>query len=354
MSDNNYSDIYYKFMDLNNELELDIKIDDNEKLLLCKNFINNIKENSQVKKFIHRDIECFNNIKFYDIEEYDNKLVSHLKISSNNWSNIQLLVLLYETNFNGSKSLIKNLYKKIKIQETLLNNNEDVLSEDAKNDMLNNLKKMLPNNESTKDSKDLIKGLIGNIKSKLNEKDKFNPAELINMTKELSNDYQEKIQSGELNISNLLSSVMELMSNPDDLSNQFEGIENKIDGNHEDIMNEMKKTIFENGENPLDMLNSFGGNNKDGLENIMNMAKMMGEGDDNSNIDMNSIMNMAKMMGDNKDNNDMNGMMNMMKMVGDSNLLQNMTTSNDKKEETEEDIIKKKKDLEEYYNNLSV
>jgi hypothetical protein len=346
----NLNDLCGKFTDIYKLLNLECLLSQEEILKICELFVSNLKADTEVLKlFKDRDCKCFESVVFFN-NEHDETLLSYLKtkdITDVIWSNLQLVVLLYELTHDGSKHLIKKLYKKIKVNDKLNKNDEkkDTLSDDIKNKMLEDLKKMIPQPKSTDDSKSVIKELLGDIKEKLKEKEKFEPMDIMNMTKDLSAIYQNKIQSGEMDIGNLLSGVLDLMKDPGNLSNEFSGIENKINSNPMELMQAMQETFKkEGGANPFDLLNNLSGglgesgqnNGSNDLKNIMSMVNMVSQGSQNGNQSVNPLSLLSGGLGD-----------GLGSVVG--NLLEG-----DKPPESEEEIKKKQEMLEEYYKNLQI
>lgn len=357
----NLNDLCSKFTDIYSLLNINIDLSNTQEntnflktqeeiIKNCGLFVNNLKDDTEVLKlFKDRNWKCFEHVVFFN-NEYDEVLFEYIKTKDINdviWSNLQLIVLLYELTHDGSKHLIKKLYKKIKVNDKLnkpnnqTNEKNDVLSDDVKNKMLEDLKKMIPKPNSQQGTKSVIKELLGDIREKLNEKDKFEASDIMNLTRDLSTVYQNKIQSGEMDIGNLLTGVLDLMNDPSNLSNEFSGIENKINSNPMELMQAMQDTFKkEGGQNPFDILNNLSqsvpNNGSNDMKNLMSMVNMVSQGNQNGAAGINPLSLLSGGLGG-----------GLGSVVG--NLLEG-----EKQPESEEEIKKKQEMLEEYYKNLQL
>ena len=275
------------FNNILNKLNIENVLSNEYKLQLCKLFIHRLKKNKEcLKLFKNRNYKCFDIILFFS-NENDKKMVDYLKdkdVSDEIWTELQLIILLYEINNNGSKKLIKKLYKKIKVynknknfdddikhSKDYVNSNNDFKLPDFSNlgnfgnlgnlgDInLDNMKNLFgaPDKDKTDKTKSLINNIFDDIKNKLDSKESFNTSDIFSISKELSEDYKNKINPSELNLSSVFNSIIDIVKNPEYVSNKFKGVEKKINTNTSEMMKEMQKNLFGN-TNPLDLLNNVG------------------------------------------------------------------------------------------------
>ena len=272
------------FNNILNKLNIENVLSNEYKLQLCKLFIHRLKKNKEcLKLFKNRNYKCFDIILFFS-NENDKKMVDYLKdkdVSDEIWTELQLIILLYEINNNGSKKLIKKLYKKIKVYNKNKNFDDDIKhSKDyvnSNNDFklpdfgnlgnlgnlgdinLDNMKNLFgaPDKDKTDKTKSLINNIFDDIKNKLDSKDSFNTSDIFSISKELSENYKNKINPSELNLSSVFNSIIDIVKNPEYVSNKFKGVEKKINTNTGEMMKEMQKNLFGN-KNPLDLLNNVG------------------------------------------------------------------------------------------------
>ena len=288
---------------------------EDERLSICKDYIERLKEDKQaLNLFANRNCKTFELVKIFK-NDYDNE-IQNLYESVDFWSNLQFVVLLHEMTFNGNQQLIKKLYKKIKQQNKnngIKNKNNGIKNNKSEEFDLETLKDLLFNHVSTNESTNLALDLMNNLKKKLNEKEKINPNELLIMTQELCSSYTSKIESGDINIKDLLGGVINMVKNPETIKEQFQGMENKFEGTPADLLTAVQENMKNNGLDTNEI-----------LKNINNPMDLLKNND------------MMKMFG---------GANDMMKMFGGNN---------DKLIDYEKPVEDKKKQIEDYFDNLSL
>lgn len=141
--------------------------------------------------------------------------------------------------------------------------------------MLNVLKKELP---PTEDAPNVMKGLLGDIKNMLKESSEVDSKNIVDISKDLSNKYQNLIDNGNVNINDLLTGVLGILNDPNALDGQFDDID-------ADKLPDPKLILSEMSNDPsLKQAMGMLGNKKGGLDMGMFgslMASMMST--DNSN-----------------------------------------------------------------------
>ena len=295
----NQENFYKYFNSILNKLNIENVMSNDYKMQLCKLFIHRLKKNKEcLKMFKNRDYKCFNNILFFS-NDNDDKLIKYLKdkdVSNEIWTELQLIILLYEINNNGSKKLIKKLYKKIKVynknnnfdndikqSKDYVNSNNGFKLPDFGNINLDNMKNLFgePDKDKTDKTKSLINNIFDDIKNKLDSKDSFNTSDIFSISKELSENYKNKINPSELNLSSVFNSIIDIVKNPEDVTKKFKGVDKKINTNTNEMMKEMQKNLF-GDKNPLDLLNNVGGV---GLDKVVSTIT------DNLNLGSNNTSN---------------------------------------------------------------
>ncbi len=307
-SDNDNFNKYFK--NVLTKLNIEDNLSEKYKLDTCKLFIHRLKKDREcLKLFKNRDVECFNKIPFFS-NDNDNLIINYLLNKETNdemWSEFQLIILLYEINNDGSKKLIKKLYKKIKthnknntfdddIKKTkeFVNNNNGFKLPDLSNINLDNLKDMLGEVDEDKNNKTkfLINNLFDDIKNKLESRDSLNTSDIFSISKELSDTYKNKINSKDLSINSVFNSIIDIVKNPDEVSNKFKGIDKKIKTNPNEMMKEMQKNLFGN-KNPMDLLTNLGKtvglneNITNVVSSITNNLAITNTNDDINKVDVN-------------------------------------------------------------------
>jgi hypothetical protein len=298
----NQENFYKYFNNVLKKLNIENVMSNEYKIQLCKLFIHRLKKNKEcLKMFKNRDYNCFNKILFFSNENDENLINELKKVDTNDelWTELQLIILLYEINNNGSKKLIKKLYKKIKVYNKNNNNFDDDIKQskdyvnsnngfkmpDFGNINLDNVKNLFgePDKDKTDKTKSLINNIFDDIKTKLDSKDSFNTSDIFSISKELSENYKNKINPSELNLSSVFNSIIDIVKNPEDVTKKFKGVDKKINTNTNDMMKEMQKNLF-GDKNPLDLLNNVGGVGLDKVVSTITDNFNFG-GNNTSNVD---------------------------------------------------------------------
>jgi len=220
---------------------------------------------------------------------FDNDIMETFEDSTHdNWLLLHLIIISYlsylkniEKNNNVNyKSMITKLMDKIE-ERNIENDNEiDDDDDDDDNDdnddreennnigevlKDNNLINLLKKNiQPSEKSPILIKGLLGDIKTMINNNNNNDSKNILEMSKDISTKYQDMIENGDMNINDLLGGIMGLLSNPNTITEEFKDInvENLPDPNN--LLTEIKEDptlkksidLVANNSN-MDFLGSF-------------------------------------------------------------------------------------------------
>ena len=88
--------------------------------------------------------------------------------------------------------------------------------------MIATLSKHIP---QTGNAPTLMKGLIGDIKNILTDNDGLESKNILDISKDLSQKYQNMIEKGDVNMGDLLSGVLGILNDPDSLNGEFDDID---------------------------------------------------------------------------------------------------------------------------------
>jgi hypothetical protein len=182
--------------------------------------------------------------------------------------------LILDDKYNSFKLLFKDethdiwhkLYLIIISYLTYIKNEDDKVNYNSMINSLINKTEILNSEEND----DVIDDLLCDIKDMLNKDTNEN---IINLSKKLSNKYHDKIMNGNLELNDLLGSVVGLMNKPDKITKNFKDFDKS---NLEKI-------------NPNDLLNELSGNPN--IKEAMSMLESSSSTSDMSNI-MNSVFGM--------------------------------------------------------------
>lgn len=346
-----FNDMIKKYDEIHILLKLDNSSNDLDyKSKWCNNFTKYITNDEKIfKKFKKRVQDLLDNYNNNDklllsIKDY----IKTIKKNDIFWDNLHLIVLLNTMVNNGDKHISKQLFKSIeKFQFG---------KDDEGNDIVNESLALVSTKENNlKKSNNVIDNLLGDLKTKLNTKDKFGIGDIFELTKELTNDYQTKLQNKEFSLTDVFTGIVDLVQNPQKVEDEFKGMDNKLDAKPEDLL----KSVQEDPK--LKEINNLMGDTlKDGKFNPMDM-----------------INNLTKNLKPEDKDNLMKGFETAKSLVGNaisnntsgetSNLLSNLTGGNgfnpinmitdllsSKKELTKEEMAVKQKELEDFYSNLEV
>jgi hypothetical protein len=103
-------------------------------------------------------------------------------------------------------------------------------------ELLNSLKNKIPQTEK---APTVIKGLLGDIKSMLKSNDNMDSKSIVDISRDLSSKYQTMIESGDVNINDLLSGVFGLLNDPDAINGEFDDIDSSKLPDPSKILSEM-------------------------------------------------------------------------------------------------------------------
>ena len=219
-------------------------------------------------------------------EESDKLLLEMFEDGPNdNWQNMHLIMISYMS-FQKQQNTLNNIesdinykgmidklvlkieeYDIVEESENSEEDNQDLLKDPHK--MLEVLKKELPKSEK---APNVMNGLIGDIKNMLKGNNNMNTKNIVDISKDLSNKYQTLIDSGDVNINDLLTGVLGILNDPNALEGQFDDIDTNNLPDPNALLSEI--TNDPNLKEAMGMI----GNNKDGLNMGMIgslMANMM-------------------------------------------------------------------------------
>lgn len=203
---------------------------------------------------------------------YNYKFLNENLILDEEYNNFKLL---FE---DGLHDIWHKLYLIIISYLTYIKNEDDGINYNSMINILINKINILKSDSDEKldnnEKDDVIDNLLCDIKDILNKDTNEN---IIDLSKKLSNKYQEKILNGDLELNDLLSSVVGLINKPDKITKNFKDFDSsnlqKINPN--DLINELSNNP--NIKDAMNMLNSLKSNDSNEL--------------DNSSSDMSNIMN---------------------------------------------------------------
>ena len=243
------------------KLEYELKFDDIEENL--NNFVDKFlipidkmdknykKSKLYFNKFINYNYKYLNDNLILD-DKYNSFKLLFEDETHDIWHKLYLIIISYLTYIKNEEdkvnynSMIKSLINKTEI----LNSDSDTYKEEEKGDVIDDL--------------------LCDIKDMLN---KDTNETIINLSKKLSNKYHDKIMNGNLELNDLLGSVVGLMNKPDKITKNFKDFDKS---NLEKI-------------NPNDLLNELSGNPN--IKEAMSMLESSSSTSDMSNI-MNSVFGM--------------------------------------------------------------
>jgi hypothetical protein len=287
-----------------------------------KEVLNKLVEHIGVSKKKNEKLKrCFSKFLGSKSNILDDNLFSHFKSNTNlincfansnddsstNWNYLYITVVSYlsylkqlehksdeksDLNYRGMIDKLMNKIEEFEESDSSNDNSDSELSEtNDPQKMLKELKKQMP---TTEKAPTVIKGLLGDIKHMLTNNDGMDTKNIVDFSKDLSSKYQNMIESGEVNINDLLSGVIGLLNDPDALDGEFSDIDATKLPDVNDFMSGMA-----NDPNLKQAMSSMMG--KDGKLDMNNlMSSMMGSmgsmggmgGNDNPLISglMNSMM----------------------------------------------------------------
>ena len=164
--------------------------------------------------------------------ELDESILQLFKDSANhNWYLLHLSIVSYlsylkQTNKNTEINL-KGMIDKLMIEIEEYSNSEteqeaEQTPEINTQSMIATLSKHIP---QTGNAPTLMKGLIGDIKNILTDNDGLESKNILDISKDLSQKYQNMIEKGDVNMGDLLSGVLGILNDPDSLNGEFDDID---------------------------------------------------------------------------------------------------------------------------------
>jgi transcriptional regulator of met regulon len=165
-------------------------------------------------------------------------------------------------------------------------------------DLLNQVKQQLP--PVHEDSSNVMKNLLGDIKGMLSGGQNMDTKNILDMSKDLSNKYQNMIDTGDLNITDLFSGVMGLLNNPDAIGEEFGDFDGSNLPNPNDLMSQMADDP--SLKQAMEMMNGLGINtnpsNSSNSSNLSNFSDQTNISNPIGGLDMNMLgAMMSGMMG---------------------------------------------------------
>ena len=301
-----------------------------------KLFHNDSRANiSLLKYIIHKKIgkikESDNLILFKEL----NKFTNNKEITELIWDYIHSVYLLHEyALLEPNKEILTALIKKINVEDEGENNNSNSLTiiedEDEKeedkdifdkikdkkefkmfNDVFNSITKNMEVDPTTANT-NFIDDIMDDIRTNINNSDGVD--DLFNSTKNIGEKYKNMYNDGKINMNDLMSSMMKIISNPKDISKTIKDINVKKIPDMSSIMNKLVTEV----------------QSSDDIKNMMNSDMLK-----NINFDPNK-----------KDFNPMDIISNMMSGTSTSTTL----TSTDETPLTNEQIT----EMENFYSNLNI
>ena len=195
-----------------------------------------------------------------ELESHTDKFFESFNDAPNeNWNLLHLVTVSYisylkQTNDDRTlnyRGMIDKLMEKIE-EYSAQNESGSDISDDSESDsgsgdnydldgtdpqqLLNSLKEQLPQTEK---APTVIKGLLGDIKGMLKSSDSMDSKSIVDISRDLSSKYQNMIESGDVNITDLLSGVIGLLNDPDAINCEFDDIDSSKLPDPSKILSEM-------------------------------------------------------------------------------------------------------------------
>jgi hypothetical protein len=256
-------------IELNTEMEFDTISEILDNFIIKINVIRDKRKKLQYEKYKKRFTKFLNYNSYFitenfilnsELEQYNKNFFESFNDGpTDNWNLLHIVIVAYlsylkQTNNDPTlnyKGMIEKLTEKIEKYSIISDSDSDSDSDsesekkidsdeyinvetdidiDVNKDtesnnplqLLDNIKKQLPQSQKTPS---VIKNLLGDIKGMLNSNDTIDSKSIINISKDLSTKYQTMIESGDVNISDLLSGVIGLLNDPDTINNEFNDID---------------------------------------------------------------------------------------------------------------------------------
>jgi len=362
-----------KIVEIVEEVEVDTKVVEVEQniesetktrdfLEKFKLFHNDSRVNITLLKYIiHKKIEKIKELDNLILFKELNEFANNKEITEIIWDYIHSVYLLYEYALSEpNKEILTALIQKINVENEAENKNtlttidsnnyededeeeEDIFNKikDKKefkmfNDVFHSISKNMDVDPSTANT-DFINDIMDDIKTNINNSDGVD--DLFNSTKNIGEKYKNMFNDGKINMNDLMSSMMKIMSDPQNISKKIKDINVKKIPDMNSIMNKLV-TEVQSSDEIKNMMNS------DDMKNMMNSDMLKNMNFDPNNKDFNP-MDMLKNMNfdqNKKDFNPMDIISNMMN--GSSN---NDSNGNDAPLTNEQ-----LSEMENFYSNLNI
>lgn len=265
--------IKQKTTDLFIKLEKSVPDDFLEKFKL---FHNDSRNNiTLLKHIIHKKLNKIDDIiLFNELKEFENNKEITLSI----WDYIHSIYLLHEYALpDPNKEILTVLIKKINIENdnalvVLEDNEEENLFEQLKekkefkmfNDILESIAKNMDIDPSTANTS-FINDIMDDIKTNINKSEGVD--DLFNSTKNIGEKYKNLFEDGKITMNDLMSGMMNILSNPTNITESIKDIDVKKLPDMNSIMNKLATEVSSNEELKsmmnTDMLKNMNLNNKD-------------------------------------------------------------------------------------------
>ena len=335
-----------------------------------KLFHNDTRVNTTLLKYIiHKKIEKIkesdNLILFKELKEFTN----NKEITELIWEYIHSVYLLYEyALLEPNKEILTALIQKINVDNEDENNNSlitidnndnydnnnykyvdvdvdanegdifDKIKEKKEykifNDVFNSITKNMDVDPTTANT-DFINDIMDDIKTNINNSDGVD--DLFNSTKNIGEKYKNMFNDGKINMNDLMSSMMKIMSDPKNISNTIKDINVKKIPDMNSIVNKLV-TEVQSSDDIKNMMNS------NEVKNMMNSDMLKNMNFDQNNKDFNP-MDMLKNMNFDPSKKDFNPMDIISNMMNGSS-----TSSSNDTPLTNEQIS----EMENFYSNLNI
>lgn len=153
-----------------------------------------------------------------DLSEYDipnDDFFDLFKTSSNkNWNNLHVIVLSYLSYQKQTKQVIDNVNYKGMIEKIMLKLEQF----ETFNEQLDNQTADIDTLKNTEDTQMIAKNILSDINAMFTASDNI---DMFEIGKQLTDKYQTMLSQGELNVENLLEGVMNILSDPTMINQQF-------------------------------------------------------------------------------------------------------------------------------------
>jgi hypothetical protein len=344
--------------ELNNNIinitDIILNLHENEKLNIIKNFNDSISSETNFNYLLKKKIKLFshkNNDTLNISESIFGSKLSLKKIFNNQeetiklalWKDLHNILLNYneyllENNIYDSESSKSKILKKINKLNTCeielntcdnelnTNNNTNNTNNTQQEQIKKNLNKMLNTENLNDTTNNMINDIFTSFQNPQNTQNNNNPfANIFELSKTISEKYQDKIETGEINLDDLLKNMSKLPG-----MESISSVVEKISSSVVEQSNTSEKVVIDENYSTANI--DIGKNNDNSLLSSINIGTMLkgmetmginplnGKKTNNSNnsIDMSSMMDLLH-------NND--GIKDMLNSLTSNNEIKNMINS---------------------------